>query len=294
MKIEKISVNGKIFSANVADINALDSGLTFGLVLFETFRASNKKVFLLQEHLARLYSSIDILGIKRPQKKLLITYLGQIINEFKPSQDLFLRLMVTGGNGELKLSNQKYGQPKVIIYAVKIPKFTPLEKSAKTLNSITRQPPEYFKLSKTRLKTNDYLSAHLAQTELDEFKQQNSLPANTHLEGILLSPSGYVAEALTSNIFWTKNGQLFTPPLSLGVLPGIMRQYLFESHGAREKLIKTKDLEAAEEVFLSNGVNFICSISKINNSQKAGIYGVAFTKIFKKLLKDIKNPYIIN
>jgi 4-amino-4-deoxychorismate lyase len=279
MKIDKVSINGQIASAG--KVSLLDAGFTYGLSVFETFRVSNKKVFLLDEHLSRLYSSLEHLKIKQPDKDELASSLNRLIDEFSSQDDLFIRLMVSAGPGNLTLSKQNYDSPNIFIYGAKIPKLTTMERPAKILTSVNRQMPEYYPLIKTRLKTNSYLNAHLAQTELDNFKLENKISG--HVEGILLSPDGYVSEALTSNIFWTKNGQLYTPPLELGILPGIIRNYIVETKSVKEELISPDELITADEIFLTNSVNYLVPLNSINEHEKPGISG----KFYKDQLQKI-------
>lgn len=51
-----------------------------------------------------------------------------------------------------------------------------------------------------------------------------------------------------------KNRKLFTPPLSLGILNGCYRQYLIDEILCEEKLLRIKDLEDADKIFLCNSV----------------------------------------
>lgn len=289
MKIDKVSINGKISTPDTGKIESVDAGFTYGLSIFESFRVSGKKVFLFDEHLKRLYSSLDYLMITRPNRDELEKYLSSIIAEFNLEDNLFIRLMISAGPGQLRLSKQSYNEPNIVIYAAKIPKFSATEKSAKILSSITRKVPEYFNITQARLKANGYLSAHLAQSELAQYEAKvKQTAAHGHLEGILLSPKGYVAEALTSNIFWAKEGKLYTPPLSLGILPGIIRNEVVRKQKVQEKLITAEELKKTDEIFLTNSVNYLSPLAKINNIGKPGIAGDIFKNTYKILNSSIK------
>lgn len=281
MKIEKVSINGLISPADLANIDALDHALVFGLGVFETFRVSKGKIFLLQKHLDRLFISLDYLFIPKPKVPELTKQINNLVDQFSSDSDLFIRLMVTAGRAEFKLSDQKYNQPNVIIYAAKIDAYYSTPKSAKILSSINRQLPEYFAVTGRRLKTIDYLSASIAKAELAEFEKTQSL--NCKLEGILLSPDGYVAEALTSNIFWVKEERLYTPPLSLGILPGVIRNSILRNNQVEEKLIRSKELEEADEIFLSNSVNYLSPLNQLNKTKFPGISGSTFVGLSKRI-----------
>lgn len=277
IKINKISLNGRISEPEQAGIDARDQGLMNGIGALETFRVSSGKVFLLEEHFDRLASSLKLLNISWPdERRQYVKWIEDIVKDVPAGSDARLRFMVTA-KAE-KASDDNF-LASTTIYLSLIDEFAPQSETAKILSTIHRQLPEYLSLSGVRLKTPDYLSAALAQKELN---------GEAH-KGILLTPNGYVAEALMANIFWTSAGQLYTPPLSLGILPGIIRSYLILKQKVREKLITVKELEEADEIFLTNSVNYIRPLSEINKISKPGIEGASFKRLYKNLESDIKN-----
>jgi para-aminobenzoate synthetase/4-amino-4-deoxychorismate lyase len=74
-------------------------------------------------------------------------------------------------------------------------------------------------------------------------------------EVIFTNERGEITEGAISNIFIEKDGMLLTPPLSCGVLPGIYRRHLLETHAnVKERVLTIDDLKAADAVFLCNSV----------------------------------------
>ncbi|MGQ9863505.1 MAG: aminotransferase class IV [Bacteroidia bacterium] len=76
-------------------------------------------------------------------------------------------------------------------------------------------------------------------------------------DSLLLSSEGHVAETSRCNIFWIKEGILYTPSLSVGCVGGVMRQLILtlaQSLGIAIQQGKffLLDLLSAEEVFLTN------------------------------------------
>jgi 4-amino-4-deoxychorismate lyase len=76
-------------------------------------------------------------------------------------------------------------------------------------------------------------------------------------EGILLSQEGYLAEGTVSNLFWVKKNIVYTPALSVGILPGVMRKHVireFQKAGRKvvEGFFKPVVLQSADEVFITN------------------------------------------
>ena len=48
------------------------------------------------------------------------------------------------------------------------------------------------------------------------------------MEGLFVTKDGFVAEGVTSNVFWMKDGELFTPAIETGILPGTTRSFVME------------------------------------------------------------------
>jgi len=63
-----------------------------------------------------------------------------------------------------------------------------------------------------------------------------------------------LTEGAISNLFIRTEGQLLTPPVGCGALPGVFRRHLIESGGCKERILTVRDIEAADGVFLGNSV----------------------------------------
>ncbi len=282
MDIKKVSINGKIYSPDSATIGAVDQGLMYGVNAFESLRVHAGSAFLLDEHFDRLKKSLQALEIKwDDDRQKYYSWISSVCEDMPDEADAFIRFVVLAGSKAFWVSSEKYDQPQVIIYRGDIPYFSPVAKKAATIRDTRRTLPEYFDKTGFRIKSMDYISARMAKVELNR-KGQN-------LDGILLSKEGFVAEGLTSNIFWSKNGELFTPPLGLGILAGTMRSYLVHAQKAKEALITIKDLESADEILFSSGSSYVNPLSEINGIQKPGTAGKIFEKIYQRLTEDIKN-----
>ncbi|MEO1220059.1 MAG: aminodeoxychorismate synthase component I, partial [Pseudomonadota bacterium] len=71
-------------------------------------------------------------------------------------------------------------------------------------------------------------------------------------EAILVREDGLVTEGSFTNVFVERDGVLLTPPTTLGLLPGILREYLIEKGQAHEEELSLDDL--AEGFQLGNAV----------------------------------------
>ena len=68
---------------------------------------------------------------------------------------------------------------------------------------------------------------------------------------------GLVTEGSFSNVFVERDGILLTPPASLGLLPGVLRQSLLAEGRAREAELTLADL--AQGVLLGNATRGLTS-----------------------------------
>lgn len=268
MKFVKISINGNILDPQEAKISVLGKGYLLGMGAFETFRYSGGKIFLMSEHFARLDKSLKALNIPFVFSEEHKKQINEICKFVPAGLDGRVRFQVTAGSE----------QPNVIIYSSTIHKFKPEDAPAKILSSVVREKPEYFKSFGFRIKSFDYSVAEIAKKELAAGE-----------EGILLSPEGYVAEFLRANILWAKNEKLYTPPLSLAILPGTLRDWAIKNFSIEEKLITADDLLQTDEIILTSGSRFLVAINSINGTQKPGVNGQIYKKLTTQLLKDIKD-----
>ncbi|MGP8260812.1 MAG: aminodeoxychorismate synthase component I [Acidobacteriaceae bacterium] len=84
-------------------------------------------------------------------------------------------------------------------------------------------------------------------------------------EVLFLNQRDEVTEGAISNIFVRIEGQLYTPPLACGLLPGVFRRHLLEAvPRAKERILKLADLEAADEIYLCNSVRGLRRITQLD------------------------------
>lgn len=71
---------------------------------------------------------------------------------------------------------------------------------------------------------------------------------------IFTNERGEVTEAANANVVARIGGELVTPPVACGLLPGTFREELLALGQVRERVITRTELEQAEEIFLVNSV----------------------------------------
>ncbi|MDQ3389270.1 MAG: aminodeoxychorismate synthase component I [Gemmatimonadota bacterium] len=71
---------------------------------------------------------------------------------------------------------------------------------------------------------------------------------------LLVNERGEITEGDTANVVVMVAGELCTPPLEAGLLPGVFREHLLRAGTLRERTLLPADLHAAEEVYLVNSL----------------------------------------
>lgn len=80
---------------------------------------------------------------------------------------------------------------------------------------------------------------------------------------LYLNENGYVAGNAVSNIFFLKEGVLYTPGLNNGLLDGIVRQVLVEQLNAQEGDFELREILSSEGVWITNSLLGMISIQEV-------------------------------
>ncbi|MEI7903926.1 MAG: aminodeoxychorismate synthase component I [Candidatus Firestonebacteria bacterium] len=118
----------------------------------------------------------------------------------------------------------------------------------------------YIAISKRRTNTaNTFLYHKTTNRKLynEEYAKYSALG---YTDAVFLNEKGELTEGAISNIFIKKKGGYFTPPLSSGLLCGIMRARLLMKLRAVEKPLYLDDLNTADKVFVCNSVRGIIEV----------------------------------
>ena len=104
-------------------------------------------------------------------------------------------------------------------------------------------------LSARRVNSSDLLLHH--KTTWRQFYDDEHATCGAD-EVLFLNERSELAEGSRANIFVRRNGRLLTPPLSSGVLDGVLRRELLECGECEEAVLTQADLE--HDVFLGNSL----------------------------------------
>jgi 4-amino-4-deoxychorismate lyase len=200
------------------------NGASFELI--ETLRWDPARGFVrLQRHMARLAASARELGF-----------------ELSPAAiDHALRDAV-GGDAPLRvrLTLAQDGRTEVTTQP-----FAPLAPGAAWT----------LRIAETRLDANDPLLRHKTTRRQVYDAARAEFSREEAGEVILMNQHGQVCEGTITNAFADMgDGVLLTPPVSCGLLPGVLRGELLESGEAREAVLTEDDLHGAKAIFVGNSL----------------------------------------
>lgn len=244
-----VYLNGKIVPAEEATVSVFDHGFLYGAGLFETMRTVGGRPMFWQAHMKRLRESAAELGIPVPWSD---NELEQgIVDTVQANglQEAYVRLTVTRGKGALGPSGKSCAEPSLIVYVKELvlpPQSVYEQGRDLVVLQTVRSTPE----TPVRAKSLNYLNSLLAYRELEERGAS---------EGIQLTADGNVAEGAVSNLFFVVDGELWTPSVETGILPGITRGWVIEQAremdlSVREGLFTLQDLSSAQEAFTTSSV----------------------------------------
>jgi branched-chain amino acid aminotransferase len=282
----KIFMSGALVPEEDAKVSVFDHGLLYGDGIFEGIRVYNGTVFMLDEHIERLYDSAKAIALTIPMTQ---AEMCQATVDTCKANDIFngyIRLIVTRGKGTLGLNPYLCPKAEVIIIAADI-KLYPQELYDNGLKLVTvgttRNIPEAMN---PRVKSLNYLNNIMAKIE--------AMNAGC-MEGIMLNSQGYVAEATGDNIFYLKGNVLTTIPAWCGALEGCTRNKVMEiaaemGYDVRESVTSRYDLYTADEVFLTGTAAEIISVVDIDKrligDGKPGEHTKKLAKRFHEITTD--------
>ena len=249
-----LRLNGKVVEGAVP-FDLADRGLTLGDGLFETIAVFGGRPALLGAHLDRLCAAaVEIrLPVDRAFCEAEVAALAAAAGE----GDRIVRLTVTRGAGARGLAIPDGGASTVIAASSPYPaamRFKPIRLATV---SVRRNPTSFA----SRAKTLSYLDSVLA---FDEAKGAGADDA------LMLNTEGRVASTSMANLFAIFGDELVTPPISEGVLPGIVRGMVIDAAPEAqlrpvERLFEFGELVTADAAFATNSVRLIMPVLKIND-----------------------------
>jgi len=228
--------------------------------IFETVRVENGKPVLIEYHYSRMERSSRLLSIP----------FSLSLSEFKT------QIVKAAGTG------------------TKLVRFT-LFKSGK----VELEPRECLKRESVSLfpvysvkRCFSALSCHKTVDVMDSLYALEEAKRKGFDEALLFDAKGFVSETAFANVFFYRNGILFTPSIKTGCLPGTRREFIKEVCSEMgvpvvEGFFEIKELLQADEVFITSAREDICPVRKIGNYPLKEVEGKPFYTRLKTVIEEV-------
>ena len=281
-----IYINGELVPKEDAKVSVYDHGLLYGDGVFEGIRVYGGVVFLLKEHVDRLYESARSIRLEIPMSvEAMIAAVNETV-KVNGIGDGYVRLVVTRGAGSLGLDIRKTSDPQVIIIADTITLYPDeiYQNGMKLVTASTiRNHPSALN---PRIKSLNYLNNILAKIEGTDAGS---------VEALMLNHKGEVAECTGDNIFIVKGGVLRTPSADAGILEGLTRNAVIDlakdaGIPFEETTLTRHDIYVADECFLTGTAAEVIAVVSLDGREigngKPGPVTQDLLKRFRQLTRE--------
>jgi branched-chain amino acid aminotransferase len=278
------SIDGRLHALESALVPVTDRGFLYSDAVFEALRTYRGEPDALAQHLARLARSCETLGITLP------VALEQITDEVRgavaavAAPERYVRIMVTRGDlpeglapgfaahasfpasGRAAPAATRGTARRVILVRPLSPIPASVYAAGVRAQTVVAPPSAVTAGAKPSAYLTNLLALGAAQRAGVD-------------DALLLGAQGELLEGATSSLFLVRDGQLFTPPLALGILPGITRDRIFSvarrlGLPLRETLLFVHDAYRADELFLTSSVRQVVGLVALDGRDVgAGVPG---------------------
>jgi len=296
MKAEKVWMDGKMVDWDKAQVHVCTHALHYGSGVFEGIRAYETEkgtaIFRLKEHIDRLYNSAKILKMEIPYSKE--EFKQAVRNTIKENnlKSCYIRPLVYRGFEQLGVNPLKC--PVNCAIAVwEWGAYLGEEAFKKGIRTkISSYARSYINSTSQKAKIcGNYVNSIFAKMEAIEEGVD---------EAILLDTQGYVTEGSGENLFWVRNGVIYTTPTAT-VLEGITRDAVIKvaqdmGYQVQEKRTGRDELYISDELFFTGTAAEVTPIREIDNYQigegKCGPVTENIQKKFFAIVKGEEEKYL--
>ena len=254
----------------------LDECFQFGLGAFETIGIEKGTPILLEKHLKRLERAADFLtGGARPGRGTTAGRMKkyakkkkkrpEVQKEFDGLEHCALKLMLTKEN---------------VVYSLRANHYTPENYEKGFIMDV----------SKVKRNETSPLVYHKTMNYGDCILEKRNATAAGMDERLFLNTKKQISEGTVSNVFFVRNGMIYTPKVSCGLLPGILREYLCDTEEVEETYIYVQDLKWYEECFVTNSLMGIMPVRQIGGIQfEEDKVTRELMRRYRKMVRDTAN-----
>jgi branched-chain amino acid aminotransferase len=244
-------IDGRWVHPHEASISINDTAILRAYSVFESLRTYDRRPFHLDEHLARLYRSAQLIDLDIPYSREQIAVVVREVIERNAYKHATIRIFVTGG--ETEDSILPIGKPVLVVL------ITPLgERDMQRFTQGIKVITTHLQRIMPEAKTNNYVAAVRALKEAARHEATDALFVNEQ---------GHVLEATRSNFFIFRGDTLVTP--RQGILIGVTRNVVLnlarDRFAVEERPILLDELSLAGEAFITSSSKEILPVVQIDD-----------------------------
>ncbi|MDI9312016.1 MAG: branched-chain amino acid transaminase [Limnohabitans sp.] len=279
-------LNGSFLKANEVVTDLYGQTLHYGYGVFEGIRAypteNGTKIFKSKEHYERLKKSSELIGIPFDFDVEELTKVTYELLEKNNFTDAYIRPLVFCSPN---MSLNKPNQVSIMICAWEWGAYLGDKQIDVMISSYCRPHPKSIRIEAKAC--GHYVNSILATTEAK---------SKGFDEALLLDTDGFLAEGPGANLFFEKDGKLYTPQLG-NILPGITRATVLElceklGIEVEQGLFLPEKLENADSAFFCGTAAEVIGIKSINKkdfpTQWENSLGRKIQEAYKNLVLDKK------
>lgn len=282
-----IWMNGELVAWEDAKVHVLTHCLHYGTGVFEGMRAYETErgtaVFCHHEHLDRLWKSAELYYMPIPYSREELRSAVHAVVAQNNLPSCYIRPIVFRGAGVMGI-NPLDAPVDVAIAAW--PWGAYLGDDAKH-KGVRAKVTSWRRISHDSLiphakASGQYLNSVLAKIESHKAGYE---------EGILLDQHGFVCEGTGENVYVVRDGIVYTPPQTAGILDGINRKAIMriaadEGYECVERDLARAELYLADEVFMSGTAAELTPIREIDDHAIADGVPGPVTQHLQRVFED--------
>ena len=248
--------NGEWIESGDFRIAAGDRALLHGLGLFETLLAIDGRPVFADRHVGRMKHACQRLGWPLETAGLPVAMAELLEKNGLHTGRARIRLTLTSGSG--KIDNLAPGADRLLWMT----------------SSTIPQAPETMAVCIAPFPRNEHspLAGLKCASYAENLVALDRAWRDGFHETLFFNTAAHLCEAATANVFLVKDGELLTPSLDSGCLPGVTRGVVLEIASSlgipcRESRLIAADLHSADGVFLTSSTRGPIAVPRIESRE---------------------------
>jgi len=273
-----VNYNGALIEKESFQLSKNNRGFSYGDSLFETIRIEEGEICFLEDHYFRLMASMRMIRMEIPMHFTLEYLEKQILNLIK----------LIGVSEVTKI--------KCTVYRKEGGLYTPETNEIEFLIEGFDTKSTVKSVYEIDIYKDHYVNSGLLSTLKSSNRLLNVIASIYAKENdldscVLINEAKKVVELTNANIFLIKGTSIRTPKLLDGCIKGVARKKIIEiiekdnSFDLIEESISPFDLQKADEIFVSNAIVGVQSVTKYKKKNFETFIGEKIAKAFRALPK---------